>query len=624
MFSRRHFIKQSSVAGIALATDAGQWFSSGENNFTYTSPYIKLQLAGDKPRLLFFSTDSLGQSQLTNSPLLPQGSTDTIAYTSKIKSNSISYYTGAGNQKTPAWEIRCNKKEFSLQTQWKEGPPAAPFTLSIAQHLNHATVLGAMTAEQQVQFPCLLHLPGMGTFRIHCNRPDITLSYDAYRFHGPGEKGEPYIKLSFTSAHANAPLITYRFESVALFPALPAIVNDARFDGFRRNYINIFQLNPRIRTLANNSASDACAFTMFLYAEMARRTPALTNNLTAMDLVRNSLGQYLTGMKAYGQVGYKGGYGWQSEFDSCDSAPSLIMSACYYILDTKDLAWASIHFEGIKAWAIGMMATDRNGDGIIEYGHSGNAGSWTGTFKRPANWWDTIGFGHDDAYSNILAYRACTLLASVASLLHKKEEQDLFTGFATKLKSNFYSRFYNPATGILGGWRSKDGQLHDYYFLFVNSMAITYDLVDAATGSRIMRALLQKMKEVGYTRFDLGLPGNLIPIADEDYTHHDPRWGYQRFQVYENGGATGCYAYFTVQALFKLGMRREAEAIFFPMLESYTQNRFQGLCADGTMTRDWKTWTGECWGYEGFLVDNYLPLLAVFDWQENNQKASGS
>jgi len=31
------------------------------------------------------------------------------------------------------------------------------------------------------------------------------------------------------------------------------------------------------------------------------------------------------------------------------------------------------------------------------------------------------------------------------------------------------------------------------------------------------------------------------------------------------------------------------------------------------MTEDWKTWTGECWGYEGFLVDNYLALLAVLD-----------
>jgi hypothetical protein len=89
---------------------------------------------------------------------------------------------------------------------------------------------------------------------------------------------------------------------------------------------------------------------------------------------------------------------------------------------------------------------------------------------------------------------------------------------------------------------------------------------------------------------------------------------HQKFQVYENGGATGCYAYYTIHALFKLGMRAEAEAILFPMLESYTQGGFEGHCAGSEFTKDWKTWNGECWGYEGFLVDNYLPFLAVHDW----------
>ncbi len=612
MHSRRDFIQQSSLAGLAFIAPA-KWFSTREDHFTYISPYFKLELATSAPQWLFFSTDSLGKGMLDNNPLLPQQPDPAGVYTSRIRKNNISYYSRTGVQAPPDWEIQCDKKSFTIQTAWKEGSPIAAFDLPFSQRLNHCTLLGVMPGEQQVQFPCVLHLPGMGSFRIHCNQPGVTLQYDAYRFHGPNEKGEPYVRLSLAGASANHPRITYRFESIAIFPDLPGIRQDARFDGFRRNYINIFQLNPRIRSLANNSASDACAFTMYLYAEMARKTPALTGQLTAMDLIRNSLEQYLTGMKAYGQVGYKGGYGWQSEFDSCDSAPSLIMSACYYILDTKDQTWASRHYEGIKAWAMAMIATDHNNDGLIEYGYSGNAGSWTGSFKRPANWWDTIGFGHDDAYSNILAYRATTLLASVAAQLNNKADEAFFSAFAGKLKAAFYPAFYNTATGVLAGWRSKDGQLHDYYFLFVNSMAVTYELVDAEAGKRMMQVLLQKMKDVGYTRFDLGLPGNLVPIADADYTHHDPRWGYQRFQVYENGGATGCYAYFTIHALFKLGMRSEAEAILFPMLESYAQNQFQGRCAGTEMTRDWKTWSGECWGYEGFLVDNYLPFLAVHD-----------
>jgi hypothetical protein len=113
------------------------------------------------------------------------------------------------------------------------------------------------------------------------------------------------------------------------------------------------------------------------------------------------------------------------------------------------------------------------------------------------------------------------------------------------------------------------------------------------------------------------LPGNLVPVADEDYTARDPRWGYGKFQVYENGGATGCYAYYTLHALFSLGMYKEAEAIFLPMLESYKQGGFQGNCQGSGMTKDWKTWEGACWGYEGFLVDNYLTLLAIGDYHKH-------
>jgi hypothetical protein len=463
-----------------------------------------------------------------------------------------------------------------------------------------------MSGINQMKFPCLLHFPGMGTFRIDCSDPNVTLFYDADR-----NLKDPFVKIVLQPADMSHPDVTYKFQSVAIYPNIERIKGDNRFDGFRRNYINIFQMNPRIQALANNSASDNCAFTVFLYSEMARQTPELVDGFTAMDMVRNTLDKYLEGMKGYGQVGYTNGSGgWASKFDSLDSAPSLIISACYYIIDTKDLTWAKKNYENISKWAIKMIATDMNNDGIIEYGYSGNSGSWNGSV-RPANWWDTIGFGHDDAYSNALVYKACSLLGDVASLLNKSDDSVIYKSFASKLKGNYFDRFYNAESGVLGGWRSEDGKLHDYYFIFVNSTAISYGLIEDEKAKAIMKRLLQKMKAVGYTDFRLGLPGNLIPIAKEDYTDFDKRFGYESFQVYENGGATGCYAYFTIHALNKLGMQKEAEDILMAMLESYKEGGFQGSCPGSNMTKDWKTWKGECWGYEGFLVDNFLALLAV-------------
>ncbi|MEC5143959.1 amylo-alpha-1,6-glucosidase [Chitinophaga sp. 212800010-3] len=603
MNSRRNFIKQSSAAILLTAMPRLPGFFNGTaGDFSFSSPFFKLTLSAASPQLLYFTADSLGQSHLDNSPLIITAAGET--FTSRQTGNSISYY----KDDQLAWQFTCHDKRIEIRSHGN----AAPFEITVAQKKNHCTVLGHMPVDGQVKFPCIWHIPGQGTFRISCNQPDVQLQYDAFRFDSGNTRGEPFVKLGFNAAGSGKPELVYVLEPVTIYREMPAIKGDPRFDGYRKNYINIFQLNPRIGTLANNSASDACTFTLFLYAEMARYTPALAKDLTALDLIRNSLDRYLGGMKGYGQVGYKNGAAWQSEYDSSDSMPSLIIAACYYILDTKDKTWGRRSYAGIKEWTAKMLATDRDGDGLIEYGYSGNSGSWDDKpFKRPANWWDTIGFGHADAYSNALAYRALVLLAQVADMLQEKEDTRTYANAAAKLKAAYYPAFFNNKTNVLAGWKSKDGELHDYYFMFVNSIAVCYGLLTREQSAQIMKTMLQKMKDVGYANFRVGLPGNLISIADNDYAHHDPRWGYQRFQVYENGGASGCYAYFTLQALYDTGLKKDAERILFPMLESFRDGGFEGNCEGTEMTKDWKTWNGECWGYEGYLVDNYLTLLAV-------------
>ena len=71
------------------------------------------------------------------------------------------------------------------------------------------------------------------------------------------------------------------------------------------------------------------------------------------------------------------------------------------------------------------------------------------------------------------------------------------------------------------------------------------------------------MKEVGYTNFSLGLPGNLIPIRRVDYIPvgccgaPDKDDGTDSFQIYENGGATACHVYFFIESLYKIGRKSE-------------------------------------------------------------------
>jgi hypothetical protein len=170
---------------------------------------------------------------------------------------------------------------------------------------------------------------------------------------------------------------------------------------------------------------------------------------------------------------------------------------------------------------------------------------------------------------------------------------------------------------VLAGWRSADGKLHDYYFMFVNGAAIVYGLVPRDKANQIMDRLLAKMKEVGYTHFEYGLPGNLVPIRREDYAHHimssgggEKEDGSDGFQIYQNGGATASFAYFTLQALYQLDRRKEADAILFPMLRGFEEGLFQGSGANGK-SFDWRAWDGTPHGYEGLLVDGYQALLPV-------------
>jgi glycogen debranching enzyme len=337
-----------------------------------------------------------------------------------------------------------------------------------------------------------------------------------------------------------------------------------------------------------------------------------------------SLDRVLDGGLTYGQVGYgksaatPDAAAWAGTNNSLDTLPSFLIAGCEYIQGSKDEDWAKRRFDRLVRMGRQMLAEDRDGNGLIEYALSGNSGSWPSS-GRPANWWDTIGFGHEDAYANALAFRACSLMGEVAQSLGRKSEAEEFTAAARQIKSSYYRTFFNSQTGLLAGWKSADGKLHDYAFTFVNGIAISFGLIEEKEANAIMDRLMKKMAEVGYARFDLGLPGSLVPVRREDYTDGRRRFGGSTnedgsdgFQIYENGGATPCHAYWTVKALYRLGRVAEARRIYYPMLKSFAEGSFQGFCADG-LSKDWRSWSGDCHGYEGFLSDGYLALLAVED-----------
>lgn len=565
------------------------------------SPFYALTLTPDQGAIATLSVDSLGKGEFRPSALFPPEPATASA----------------------GWQFRFTQHSFQMVTVYRKTAPTKVLTLKFDPEKSHATLL-ALVDGGKAMLPALLHLPEQGSLRIDAkSRTPVQLDYDAHR------KGKGYVLVGFPAATETNPRIVYTLTVVAIYPAIPGIESDPRFDGFRRSFLNIFQVNAELGVLANHSASDPCAFVQHMYSEVAKYTPPLADGLTAMDLVRMSLDRYLAGDLAYGMPGYRM-FDADAErpddlkFTFLDSYPSLLVAASDYVTATRDKQWLSKNYPGLRKWTETMLATDTNGDGLLKYPASGNSGSWIpradgGVAVRPANWWDTIGFGYEDAYSNALAYHALEGMAALAWLDKQDADAERYRFRARKLKDAYVPAFLNTKTGVLAGWRSQDGALHDYYFPWVNGAAVVYGLVPAELGNSIFDHLLAKMKDVGYSNFELGLPGNLVPIRREDYVDLNPRFGGPRkadgsdgFQVYENGGATASFSYYTIAALYKLGRAEDGNRILFPMLKSFKEGGFEGRGANGE-TYDWKAWDGTPNGYEGFLSDNFMALAAVME-----------
>ena len=567
------------------------------------TPYYSLTLTPDSATIASLTLDSLGKGEFRPSALFPPS--DSVA-----GSNS-------------SWQFKFSQQSFQMVSAYRNNASATSMTLRFDPEKSHATLLTRVDGGQ-ASLPALLHLTEQGSLRIEAtSHQPVKLTYDAHR------KGKGYVEVTFPGATEANPRIVYSLKVVAIYPATPWIQGDARFDGFRRSYLNIFQMHAEDGVLANHAASDPCAFVQHMYSEVARYAPPLAEGLTAMDLVRTSLDRYLGGFLAYGMPGYRmfdaeADRPDDTKFTFLDSYPSLLVAANDYVSTTHDTEWLSKNYKGLRAWTEAMLSTDTNGDGLLKYPASGDSGSWIprpdgGVALRPANWWDTIGFGYEDAYSNALAYHALQGMAALAKLNKQDEDAERYSLRAQKLKDAYVPAFLDSKTGVLAGWRSQDGKLHDYYFPWVNGAAVVYGLVPAELGNSIFDHLLAKMNEVGYTNFKLGLPGNLIPIRREDYVDLDPRFGGPRkadgsdgFQVYENGGATASFSYYTIAALYKLGRVQDGDRILIPMLESFKTGGFEGRGPNGK-TYDWKAWDGTPNGYEGFLSDNFMVLAAVME-----------
>ncbi|HUT57030.1 MAG TPA: hypothetical protein VNA25_04035 [Phycisphaerae bacterium] len=382
----------------------------------------------------------------------------------------------------------------------------------------------------------------------------------------------------------------------ALLP-VPADQEATLSDGLRTCWTAGFSaFRPEFGGFSNNAISTNCHVNQHTAFDFAAFTARPSVGPDPLDLVRFSVGRALLDA---------GGYSYHRNL-YLDSDPILLCGAGRIVQLADDQDWLTRVGPGIRAAARRVLDNFDAAEGMIVCRSlSGNSG----TYRWSSNAVDVIGFGHIDAYVNAWSFRGLKNAAALCVRLGDDRLAARCADAAAALAANYARQLVNPATGWVSGWRSRDGKLHDYGFMWVNGVACAFGVMEPAIARQALANLEAKRREVIPESGYVGLPMNLLSIAPED--HMLPRLGYQTKPTYENytdGALSPVLSSYYLRALSRNGLAAEARAIADSLEQGFADGLFHGPYGTG---KEFMLWTGADSGYEGTFGPNSGPLYAI-------------
>lgn len=460
-----------------------------------------------------------------------------------------------------------------------------------------------------------------------------------------GSRPKAVIDVSFDiPAPPGGQAVTIEFSSWQL--PVPKGVDEATWKKVRRGWWNALQpcvfgdglscmpapVKAPAGVFANNPISDPVSSCYALLADHVLLIPELAPGISAERTLRHGVEWWLDKRTdASGAV-----VGYAEYKDMLDAPPSILVAASVCAELSGDLAWAKGRIGQLEKIADYLAAHDKDDDGIIESPKSGNANSLAKPQDRAATAWDTINSGHKELYINSLSYRAFRCMAGLENRLGRTDQADRYAKLADRLHKAFFPTFHSPKTGLLSWWISADGQRHDYWAPGILGLSMFYGLVPENEARRVLAAFHAKVKEVGFTRLDIGLPHVLTPILRADYhlgvaasygrpTRED---GSDTFGHYLNGGCLVSDQVHWFNANFRMGFADKVRPHLAAMVARQSKPVFPngGSFQNGVVNQQPKgaefyTWTGETCGYEGHLVYSFLFLQAVLTQHPEHRQA---
>jgi hypothetical protein len=459
--------------------------------------------------------------------------------------------------------------------------------------------------------PTFVHSPGNGNLEVSSGG-DVLLRGDAYRpqlgttfevkvGEAPGPLGEWLLP-----AGRREGWVDLRVRSADVPPLRPDTPDTVR-TALRRTAPSGLSYRVDTATLSNNHASIHATFCMDHWAYLAVAVGDPLPGLSSIGLVTDSMDRHFHDGPGYGAGHTPGGTG-RVEDEYLHTEVALLLAAGVIAQRPEGRAWVRSRAAELAGVLDRVHARDVDGDGLIE-GEVRQGVS--GTRAWATNWWDIISFGWKDAWLNAELYDGLTRLdrdapevvaASALGAAGVRRWMEILAGA-------YRPAFWNDANGWLGGWRSSDGVLHDHGYLFVNGAAVNAGLLADAEARAVIDRLWDAMAAAGFHQFQLGLPGNILPIPDEDLAGALPDLHHG---FYENGAATLSQTRHFIGALQRVGRGDDADRLLVAMLERLADGSAFGGCSTGV---DWRMWDGTRCGYEGLLTDQFGVLVpAVARW----------
>lgn len=365
-------------------------------------------------------------------------------------------------------------------------------------------------------------------------------------------------------------------------------------------WLNAIGYRPDLGRFANNSVADSVAISAVYYAEMAAYTPELAPGLSPLDLLRFCAEQFLYEMD--GNV-----YSNHREFPN--AVTSVIDCVWLYIAATGDWEWAERVKDDLLA-KVNLLGELEDADtGLVASTHSGVPSE---PVMMTASWSDSVRSGHLESYVNAHAYRAYIRAAEILSRLGQPDPAAQLLEKSARMKRNFCDVFYDQESGQIMQWVDVNGQKYGFHSRIHLGAAIAMDLVPEHLAKPLLLGYLNRLDEAGFASYEFGLPLYLEPIPAECHNNWKgkgvERDGSDQVGVYQNGSITHHQIYYLLQALYKVGLRKEANDLFMKLTPLARKGGLSGGLHSGI---DWRKPDGTASGYEGLLAEQYHFLLAA-------------